>query len=251
MPGGTRPPVDQTGKTPCEDQQHQCDCGKRFHSSTALAVHKRVIHGIHSEVYELVAGTICPICLKQFWTENRLRAHLMYVPRAGCPNLCYGLLKWTANGSGLLDMKDDNSRDGVASQYAQTNYRTQPNSCSTHFNSKKVTWGSWGYHKIQGILAYFEANSLCKLYLSQPLRLGLGWKHKGNATLFPRGVGPGVEMRWRLIKLRYVHMQNGPLKALQGKSKENMCPAIAYHLMTIRTLFFYAKQFPLNETIYI
>ena len=74
-------------------QAFACDCGKWFLSNTARAVHQRIAHEKHAEEYMIASGTQCEVCLKELWTEQRLRAHLHYRPRNGKENRCFGVYK--------------------------------------------------------------------------------------------------------------------------------------------------------------
>ena len=74
-------------------QAFVCDCGKSFLSNTARAVHQRIVHDKHAEEYVIASGTQCEVCLKELWTEQRLRAHLHYRPRNGKENRCFGVYK--------------------------------------------------------------------------------------------------------------------------------------------------------------
>ena len=85
----------KTGDPNGQDGDHvwECKCGKKFLSRTACAVHQRIVHNVHSEEYLLACGTQCLVCLRELWTEQRLRAHLNYKPRNGKPNRCFGMYK--------------------------------------------------------------------------------------------------------------------------------------------------------------
>ena len=68
---------------------HQCWCQRSFQSTTALAVHQRKAHGQHAPEFALVKDVYCPCCLKNFWSLQRVRQHLAYMPRSGGPNRCF------------------------------------------------------------------------------------------------------------------------------------------------------------------
>ena len=71
---------------------HQCECGQKFTSLRGLQVHRYKRHGQHAPEYFLTDSTICPHCLRQFWTMGRVRQHLAYMPRDGTANPCYAAL---------------------------------------------------------------------------------------------------------------------------------------------------------------
>ena len=75
-----------------EEDGWLCGCGAWFESRKSLRVHQHKKHGLHNEIYQMISGTTCPICLMQLWTPQRLQAHLSYQPRGGGGNLCYSLL---------------------------------------------------------------------------------------------------------------------------------------------------------------
>ena len=67
----------------------RCWCQRSFQSTTALAVHQWKAHGTHAPEFYLAKDTYCPCCLKNFWSLQRVRQHLAYMPRHGGPNKCY------------------------------------------------------------------------------------------------------------------------------------------------------------------
>ena len=74
--------------------EHVCDkCDRVFHSATGLATHRRQAHGIYSLEHDLLHGTVCPACLRQFWSTARLQQHLAYVSRRTGRNECYQTLR--------------------------------------------------------------------------------------------------------------------------------------------------------------
>ena len=58
-------------------QTWQCgDCDKVLKSKQALAAHRVRKHGARHIAHWLVAGTICPVCMTEFWTRHKLLEHL-------------------------------------------------------------------------------------------------------------------------------------------------------------------------------
>ena len=78
--------------TQWEDDGWLCGCGAWFETKRALQVHKHTKHEIYSSIYEMVSGTICPACLLQLWTPQRLQMHLRYRPRRKKLNRCFNLI---------------------------------------------------------------------------------------------------------------------------------------------------------------
>ena len=64
-------------------------CGMKFQTKRGLWVHQRHRHGRKSLEYHVADGSVCPVCLKDFWSTARLRQHLAYAPRDGSCNVCY------------------------------------------------------------------------------------------------------------------------------------------------------------------
>ena len=71
----------------------RCDCGASFQTLRGLQTHKHKKHSIFSQEYELCSGTVCPVCLHQFWTRGRLSQHLGYISTTNSPNPCFSFLK--------------------------------------------------------------------------------------------------------------------------------------------------------------
>eukprot|EP00438_Fugacium_kawagutii_P024137 Skav222773 [mRNA] locus=scaffold600:377578:379495:- [translate_table: standard] len=69
-----------------------CHCGRVFLSGQALSLHKRRVHQEYAPERPFVHGATCSVCLKFFWTSQRLRQHLAYIPRGGGGNPCYNAL---------------------------------------------------------------------------------------------------------------------------------------------------------------
>ena len=58
---------------------HACpECDAAFTTATGLAVHRAKKHGIHSPLREYVQSSVCPGCLKDMWTTQRVMQHLRY-----------------------------------------------------------------------------------------------------------------------------------------------------------------------------
>ena len=68
---------------------YECHCGMSFESKRGLCVHQRHKHQRHAPEYFVATGSVCPVCLKDFWSTVRLRQHLAYAPRDGSCNTCY------------------------------------------------------------------------------------------------------------------------------------------------------------------
>ena len=59
------------------DKTKQCPyCNHAFHGAAALASHVSKHHGIPSMATQMAHGTVCQVCLQNFWGQFRLREHL-------------------------------------------------------------------------------------------------------------------------------------------------------------------------------
>jgi len=57
----------------------QCDkCVMKFSSEQSYALHQYKAHGIKNQMRRFIAGTFCPVCLRQFWTRERVVNHVRY-----------------------------------------------------------------------------------------------------------------------------------------------------------------------------
>ena len=96
-----------------------CECGASFLTLRGLQTHRHKKHSIHSPEYELCGGTICPVCLHQFWTRGRLSQHLSYIPTKNSPNPCFSYMKtfgfMRADGEeqGELPLQGLNRREAI------------------------------------------------------------------------------------------------------------------------------------------
>eukprot|EP00974_Lingulodinium_polyedra_P070070 6780635-Lingulodinium_polyedra.AAC.1 len=60
-----------------EGPQVACQaCGACFVTAAALAAHAARLHGHRSPLRQFVASTMCPACMREFWTEERAFHHL-------------------------------------------------------------------------------------------------------------------------------------------------------------------------------
>ena len=60
---------------------HTCDsCGEVFRTKAAMAAHARKVHGITAPATQVALGTSCAVCMKEFWTHERLKMHLRKAP---------------------------------------------------------------------------------------------------------------------------------------------------------------------------
>ena len=83
-------PQGQVDDRPCT---FSCHCGRQFATAQGLATHRRHKHQEYSLEHDLVEGTVCPECLRHFWSKQRLRQHLSYIPRRTQVNQCYQALR--------------------------------------------------------------------------------------------------------------------------------------------------------------
>eukprot|EP00434_Breviolum_minutum_P042327 symbB.v1.2.037671.t1/scaffold5629.1/size25172/1 len=69
---------------------HPClDCGQAFQDAAALASHRYMKHGARSAHWSYCAGTVCPVCLYERFSTDRLLWHMKQSnPRRPC-------LQWT------------------------------------------------------------------------------------------------------------------------------------------------------------
>eukprot|EP00438_Fugacium_kawagutii_P008387 Skav236653 [mRNA] locus=scaffold691:264633:270341:- [translate_table: standard] len=75
------------------DLPYKCGCGKAFSSGQGLATHQRLVHSVYSAEHDLLSGTVCPWCLKEFWCTQRLQQHLSYISRRSGVNECFQRLR--------------------------------------------------------------------------------------------------------------------------------------------------------------
>ena len=71
------------------DLERQCSCGKAFETHCGLCAHQRKAHHWYSLERRFLAGSVCPCCLKQMWSTQRLQQYLAYLPRGQQVNPCY------------------------------------------------------------------------------------------------------------------------------------------------------------------
>ena len=68
----------------CREVKWKCDeCQECFESQRALATHRHRKHQIFTREQGIITGSICPCCLKQLWTNGRLKQHIRYKPKQG------------------------------------------------------------------------------------------------------------------------------------------------------------------------
>ena len=108
-------PHSSTTSTPISTSQstHSCYCEATFTSYRGLRVHQVHAHGDHCPEFELCPGTRCIVCLREFWSVQRLKQHLQYAPRDRKPNLCFTLLtlQRTAKPLSAFEFEDDSSHN--------------------------------------------------------------------------------------------------------------------------------------------
>ena len=68
--------------------QFRCECGMLFGNSRALRLYRIQKHAWRNAEHGRIHGATCPVCLRHYWTVNRLQLHLRYVSRQGRPNRC-------------------------------------------------------------------------------------------------------------------------------------------------------------------
>ena len=68
--------------------QLRCECGMVFRNHRALRLHRIQKHEWRNAEHGRIHGATCPVCLRHYWTANRLQLHLRYVSRQGRPNRC-------------------------------------------------------------------------------------------------------------------------------------------------------------------
>ena len=71
----------------------RCHCGQGFASLKALRMHQMTAHSWRTPISGYLHGATCPVCLRHYWTKNRLRIHLRYVSRKGIGNTCASWLQ--------------------------------------------------------------------------------------------------------------------------------------------------------------
>ena len=75
-----------------EEEGFLCKCGNVFPTKRAWAMHATVKHHRRTTLYDF-EGTVCWICMREFWTTPRLRQHLGYIPKGLQSNRCEGLAR--------------------------------------------------------------------------------------------------------------------------------------------------------------
>ena len=80
-----------------------CECGAEFASRRALATHRHRKHGIFTREHQKVHGSICPCCLRQLWTNQRLKQHVRYGGKTG-KNRCAAFI-FASQGQGFDDIE--------------------------------------------------------------------------------------------------------------------------------------------------
>lgn len=73
--------------------QCRCHCGQGFPTLKALKVRQMVAHSWRTPVSGYVRGFACPVCLRRYWTRNRLSLRLRYVSRKAKTNICAAWLQ--------------------------------------------------------------------------------------------------------------------------------------------------------------
>ena len=57
----------------------QCgQCTLKFASEQSRSLHLFKAHGVKNQMRQYVEGTFCPVCLRQFWTRERVVNHIRY-----------------------------------------------------------------------------------------------------------------------------------------------------------------------------
>ena len=88
-------------------EEWKCECGKICKTKTGLAVHKRQKHGLQAPEACAGRGSRCEMCLRECWTQARLRQHLAYIPRANTTNRCYAMYAYRRQESMMEDEEDE------------------------------------------------------------------------------------------------------------------------------------------------
>ena len=65
----------------------RCRCGKGFKDKRAWAMHATVVHQRRTEVHK-IQGTRCLVCMKELWTNPRLKQHMTYLDKGRKQNQC-------------------------------------------------------------------------------------------------------------------------------------------------------------------
>ena len=88
--------------------QCRCACGLGFQNKRALRLHRIQKHDWRNAEHGRIHGATCPVCLRHFWTVNRLQLHLRYVSRQGGPNRCGAWVRMYADlEAGREDLPPD------------------------------------------------------------------------------------------------------------------------------------------------
>ena len=74
-------------------------CALQFTSVHRLSVHLFASHGLRCPADAFVAGTTCPVCLRQYWTRSRVIRHLQY----NSPSCLQQLLEHGMHAAPLCD----------------------------------------------------------------------------------------------------------------------------------------------------
>lgn len=99
----------------------RCECGQTFANERALRLHKVKLHGWWTTEAGYIHGNTCVVCLRHYWTRNRLNLHLRYVPRRGKINVCAAWLhEFGCLEAERTDLPEDNFSEtpGIVRQEA-------------------------------------------------------------------------------------------------------------------------------------
>ena len=77
-----------------EETGIRCACGKCFKDRRSWAMHATVVHQRRTEVYK-VQGTRCLVCMKEMWTNQRLKQHMTYLDKGKKQNMCMKIAEHT------------------------------------------------------------------------------------------------------------------------------------------------------------
>ena len=132
-----------------------CECGKAFGSKKALSVHRWQIHGAHAFEYHHAQNPLCPICLRYFWTIDRNRQHLTYIPRRKKPNYCFA---WFETFFPREELVPTNEAEHVELMpgHKGLNRRDAIRAFGPHVFGFHVRDLEWAQNEIERLECYFE-----------------------------------------------------------------------------------------------
>ena len=92
----------------------QCDkCTLKFSSEQSLALHRFKAHGLKNQMRQYVDGTHCPVCLRQFWSRERIINHIRYRSQVCRTNIMLHGPCLSVEEADILDRSENGANTGL------------------------------------------------------------------------------------------------------------------------------------------